>query len=391
MVCMTGLGPTCDASPPGGESKACGPSLLSLRTAKAKRDVELSMPEVEASPAHAQALLSAREEDSSDPPARPYVLSRRAYAEASSPNYLLLHTESQKAMFCMIPKNACSEFLALMMRIHGLGPHHWNPSAHGGSLFPNVHFDSSRDVLFFPKTSSGRDDLEGILRGGAPWSKAVFLRDPVDRLMSAYLSKLAPESRVPFMYRRYPADSFEELVGMLEKTPMDRDNWHVHDPHIRPQSYICGLDETIERYSFVGFFDDLEGDARRMVVQMGGAAMADEMLDTGWGPFSNRSLFGTPRKSRESSAGGLLQSTSLFGLELYAGVDVAFSTRNDLPEAGVFWTGTGAEHARLTQLRTQVRASPHLADRIRALYHMDYELIGKARRLRGNTTMAARD
>jgi len=262
----------------------------------------------------------------------------------------------------MIPKNACSEFLALMMRAHGLSSEHWNPPAHGKhQVF--VHYDTDREEMFFGDGDS--HVLEGILRN-TTWTKSVFLRDPVERFVSAYLSKIRNINE--WFSHTYPSWagnlSIDQFVFTLESEGV-----HDHtDPHFRPQSTHCGLSETLSQYNFIGFMSNLEEDADRMGTLMG----IQDMLHDGWGPHENQSLFGTPRKVREGpfameSAGHLRSATS----------------RQESRQAGVFWMdgGSGAELDDLRVEIARVRADPKLEARIRALYHQDYDLLSRARRL----------
>jgi len=288
-----------------------------------------------------------------------FTLSAQAWSNVHFSPWLLLHSEPRHSLFCMIPKNACSEFLALMMRAHGLSSEHWNPPAHGKHQ-TLVHYDTAREDMFFGDGDS--HVLEGILRNRT-WTKSVFLRDPVERFISAYISKVKKINK--WFSQTYPSWAgnlpIDRFVSVLESEGLHENT----DPHFRPQSYLCGLSQTLSQYDFIGFMSNLEEDADRMGMLMG----IQDMLHEGWGPHSNQSLFGTPRSVRDGpfamESAGTLRNAHL-----------------ESRQAGAFWTdgGSGVELDDLLVEVARVRADPQLEARIRALYHWDYDLLSRARR-----------
>lgn len=291
-----------------------------------------------------------------------FTLSTQVWSKVHRSPWLLLHSEPRHSLFCMIPKNACSEFLALMMRAHGLSSEHWNPPARGRHQ-EYVHFDDARSDMFFGDGDS--QILEGILRNKT-WIKSVFLRDPVERFISAYLSKIRNITNT----WAHAAPSWAGNLTIDQFVTVFESEGHPHDltdPHFRPQSSLCGLSETLSQYDFIGFMSNLEEDADRMGTLMG----IQDMLHDGWGPNSNHSLFGTPRSVRDGplamESGGSLRSATL---------------REESSQAGVFWMdgGSGAEFEGLRAEVARVRADPKLEARIRAMYHQDYDLLSRARR-----------
>lgn len=321
-----------------------------------------------------------------------FVVSDSAWKEAQDPNYLMLRDDSHKFMFCMLPKNACTEFLSLVMRISGLGEEHWNPTSAGEDQ-GMVHFDSAREPLWlFPALPGAeqRNEFQNILRsdGDDGWIKAVFLRDPVERLVSAFKSKV----QTGYYKDEYPKDlELEDFVGLLEKNGLDEST----DPHLRPQSLLCGLGETVGQYDFVGHFDNLDLDAHRMVNMIAGdnTGFAAEMLDNGWGPYKNQSLFGVSREVREDGgsympvtgsslalpvkAGSILQAVDGVSSVAYAGQRHAgFSWYHRAAEASLFWNGTGAEYdSQFASLLQGVIGDEALSGRIIKLYQQDYDML----------------
>jgi hypothetical protein len=82
--------------------------------------------------------------------------------------------EEHKLMITTIPKVACTEFMKLMIRMSGARNWRMDP-----------HFRPKNPVLSRLEPSEASRVLNDRL-----WTKAVFFRDPVERLLSAYLDKV---------------------------------------------------------------------------------------------------------------------------------------------------------------------------------------------------------
>lgn len=309
------------------------------------------------------------------------------------PNYLQLHSaptaHRKGAMFCMVPKVACTEFLALMMRMHGLAVEHWNPTVkeHGG--MNDVHFDGDREAMFFKRDDEGWMQLTEIMDpSNDKFTRAVFVRDPVERFVSAYLSKIKAGS---YLRDRYPANSTTEMVEMLEKEPIEK-----ADPHFRAQSALCNLghDDSV-KYDFIGSFDQLNAHSREMVKKFsnewfGGDKLADELLEGGWGPGQNQSLFGETRKERDGNgheeydsktrmrevldlhqkAGSGMHAAALMGVDLAKlyvsmGADSQFFAHRDV-----------MAHV---EESLKIRKNQELLERIQKIYAKDVEIWERAK------------
>lgn len=317
-------------------------------------------------------------------------LSDWAWEAAQNPNHLLLRSEKRKLLFCMIPKNACTEFLSLMMRLDGFSDNHWNP-AKSSQAQVMVHFDKDREQFFFQ--SSGRQELENILVDGDQngWVRAVFLRDPAERLLSAYRSKVMTGY---YKDAGYPATlTLAEFVERLNADGLDEST----EPHLRPQSFLCGLKDTIDRYNYVGDFNSLEAGANKLITKVGGDGLAEEMLNGGWGPYGNQSLFGVPRGLREAGSQAMMPTTNASGASWLRDAKSFTGKKPDNEpdferslestdfatslESGIFWQNEGAEHMELTSLMEQLDNDPGLKGKVQNLYAMDYALINRARSL----------
>ncbi len=81
--------------------------------------------------------------------------------------------EAQRIIFFTIPKVACSEWAKLFRRMSGLP--NWAD---------DPHYQADRPLL-----STLSPDQATSSMNDPTWTHAVFLRDPAERLLSAYLDK----------------------------------------------------------------------------------------------------------------------------------------------------------------------------------------------------------
>lgn len=145
------------------------------------------------------------------------------HAEEDSYGTLLAAPEL-KLLFCFIPKNACTQFNKLMNALN-------NIPVFGdicGPSDPNFRSLASREVI--------RNHVDD-----PSWTKAVFLRDPLERLVSAYKSKCEPPAECGGCLDQ----DFNKLVQKLGP--------NMTNVHYMPQSTFCGgLSDKIGSYDFVG-------------------------------------------------------------------------------------------------------------------------------------------
>jgi len=99
------------------------------------------------------------------------------------------------------------------------------------------------------------------------WTKAVFFRNPLERLVSAYEDKIARNGYTQRIFKIGSLDqrkedryvlSFSEFVDKIA-VPKDSSNCSIPtglsvctDPHWKPQLMTCGLDYLLPKFDFVG-------------------------------------------------------------------------------------------------------------------------------------------
>jgi hypothetical protein len=102
------------------------------------------------------------------------------------------------------------------------------------------------------------------------WTRAVFLRDPAERLLSAYLDKVVKNAYTQRIFKigaltdpkeTRPILSFGEFVDLLvgnnTRCVIPTGLHTCSDPHWKPQYLTCGLDVTLPLVDFVGNFNHL--------------------------------------------------------------------------------------------------------------------------------------
>jgi hypothetical protein len=119
------------------------------------------------------------------------------------------------------------------------------------------------------------------------WTKAVFIRDPAERLLSAYRDKIEKRryTKKHFGIDRKRDDgsdeplNFTEFVHLvtdatsmlhLEVRPRQRRglSWYT-EPHWAPQLFTCGLETTFPLYDFVGNLDFLAQHTKALLERVG--------------------------------------------------------------------------------------------------------------------------
>lgn len=207
--------------------------------------------------------------------------------------------EEFKLVFFTIPKVSCTLWKQLFRRIEGFDdwksqdyskylPH--NPQHNGLTYLNQLNASYATDIF---QDSS--------------WTKAIFVRDPKKRFLSAFLDKAVSNDGVfirdkccakPGMRascsenkscQKCVSDALT-IPGFLKTIDTCHDaHWDSMYDRIEPKYW--------KYINFVGRMDLLERDGRRLLQQIGAY---DGYASNGWGKYSNSSMFDRTTKSVQS-------------------------------------------------------------------------------------------
>ncbi len=217
--------------------------------------------------------------------------------------------ESHKLVFFTVPKNACTVFKQLFRRMMGYNdwltkdPH--DPSNNGLKYLGHY----SRDEQYTMMTSSD-------------WTRAIFVRDPLERALSAYIDKELgdrgdfvkrhccgierwtrnvpknkPEfcRKPPFFPYEFPINStnfpFESFVDQIL---MECKNTHWNSQYSRLQKA-----SNWKLINFVGKLENRMADTHLMLKQVGAF---EKFGAFGWGEFGNESIFQSNRAEHQTGS-----------------------------------------------------------------------------------------
>ena len=127
------------------------------------------------------------------------------------------------------------------------------------------------------------------------WTRAIFVREPKERILSAFLDKAAKKEGVYVDRHCCPNEiGRNDSCGKRASTSLHDFMMLIQDhcccdPHWKPQSRR--IDPELWQYvNFVGYFDSLHDDGKRMLQRLGGAAW-ETFGASGWGQNQNESMF----------------------------------------------------------------------------------------------------
>ena len=127
------------------------------------------------------------------------------------------------------------------------------------------------------------------------WTRAIFVRDPKERILSAYLDKAAKKEGTYLDRHCCPNEKGKNITcGKRASTSLHNFVTVIQDqcccdPHWKPQARR--IDPELWQYvNFVGYFDSLHEDGKRMLQLVGGSAW-ETFGASGWGQDQNESMF----------------------------------------------------------------------------------------------------
>jgi hypothetical protein len=191
----------------------------------------------------------------------------------------LLIEPSRKLAFCYIEKNACTQFNRLFNAMNGIVPADnpfWKTNADSKNYSIRRYFEDGADNI---SKATG-------------WKMAIFLRDPAERFLSAWLSKcdawehggidcLGPQ--VSNMTDTEKVELFENTVlEVLPKYMKLVDFAGQFNAHYDPQHVFCSR-RPLEEYEFVGKLSGSPAHIQDQVVDMlkreAGIEESDPLMD----------------------------------------------------------------------------------------------------------------
>jgi len=176
-----------------------------------------------------------------------------------------------KLAFCGIPKVGITQWIQFLRFTFGARDYRAHP-----------HSKRDQRLLRF---DSMREEVQFEILNDPEWKFAVFFRDPEERLLSAYLDKVRPNSdnddevanhfKSEFNFTESP--TFSEFVEAIAtnrtRCPTGRGSrrdklygadWCA-DPHWRPQTVSCGISEFLPRISYVGSMNRIQSQTRTVL------------------------------------------------------------------------------------------------------------------------------
>ena len=190
----------------------------------------------------------------------PMGCSRYGMAGGSGPYDRLIVFPAAKLAFCGIPKAGITRWLQFLRFTLG---------AKDYQDIPYYKFDHM--PFYF---DSLRPEVQREIWNDPSWTRAVLIREPTERLLSAYLDKI-------YGNKDHQNTSFADFVGGLSQPPTTRENlpsgsflkmtgvsWYT-DPHWRPQSYSCGLGQLLPHFHYVGGLDRVAEHTKAILQSVG--------------------------------------------------------------------------------------------------------------------------
>ena len=197
------------------------------------------------------------------------------------PPYLMI-SEEHRFLFCGIPKVGLTEWLHLFLRVTGDSA--WNTTR----PWDYVHYTAKRQAFSMKKLQISAQRWDEIMRDPG-FVKAVFLRDPAERILSAFMDKFVcgnPTTWGPCASSSSAARSAQALVARKTRytkafLDVTRRTGNLSfsdfvslqnlsstvDLHWRLQTNVCGFGHI--PYNFVGDFGRVQEHARALLRLVG--------------------------------------------------------------------------------------------------------------------------
>ena len=275
----------------------------------------------------------------------PAGCSRFSMGERSGPFDRTFLIPQGKLLFCGIPKVGITQWLRFSRFVFGAGDYQSVP-----------HYKN--DILPFQFDNLSRLRQEEVM-SDPTWTKAIFLRDPAERFLSAYLDKV--EQR---QFRELDLDikttnttirvnMFHNWVQSLETTPFANcqnrtgPSW-CWDPHWRPQVYSGRIREMLPSFDFVGSLSQAANHTKTLL----------ERVNL-WKDYGAKYMVSVQRTKRKDLCHTMPPNPN--GSVFTGGFQQNIKTKND-------------RHTRDSKSKINVLFTSEIWKIVKRLYQQDYEL-----------------
>lgn len=165
-------------------------------------------------------------------------------------HHLLLFPEGKLA-FCGIPKAGITQWRQFRRFVFGAMDYQGSP-----------HLKT--DLMMFLFDHLQPSNKNEIMQ---TWTLAALIREPSERLLSAYLEKVQGNKEI---FGRIV--SFSEFVDILFAQPEAEGTYGLSwftDPHWRPQAWSCGLSEDLPNFGYLGTLEKAAQHTRGILESVG--------------------------------------------------------------------------------------------------------------------------
>ena len=181
--------------------------------------------------------------------------------------------ESHKLLFFTVPKNSCSEFKMLFRRMMGFKD--WKTV---GSMEDRLHNPATNGLKYlgsYPK------EQQAEFMTSPEWTRAIFLRDPRERVLSAYMDKgLTKYKQYKFVAGGYVKSHCCGMkVGLKTEKDLSKERARIErsNPHCLP---IFPFEESNTPENFP--FEDFVRNFMRQCPDAHWALQSKRMTESSW-------------------------------------------------------------------------------------------------------------
>ena len=188
--------------------------------------------------------------------------------------------EEYKLIFFTTAKNACTIWLQLLRRMMHIKEWNevdnsakllpWNPEYNGLKYLYDYNISYANEIIQHPK-----------------WTRAIFVRDPKERLVSAYIDKVLRNEKYVLNKCCPTTGSCVEPSKRNITTFLHEVAYFCDNPHWRPQ-YLQMTPQQWSYINFVGHMDTIQDDAERLLKRLG---IWELYGSSGWGSNRQERIF----------------------------------------------------------------------------------------------------